>query len=340
MNVSQQEPVAEASTDLLLEIDDLVTEFQTEEGLLRAVDGVSINVPRGGKVGIIGESGCGKSVTALSVLRLIPEPPGKISRGRIVFDGEDLLKFPLADMRRIRGNNVSMIFQEPMSSLNPVFTVGDQIGEVVRLHQGATRAQARERTVELLGQVGIPDPERRLKDYPGQLSGGMCQRVMIAMALSCNPMLLIADEPTTALDVTIQAQILELMQELVTSMGMSLALITHDLGVVAETVDYVYVMYTGKVVEKTEVAGLFADPLHPYTRGLLASLPGKLVAREGEGGKRSRLHAIPGLVPSPLDLPPGCDFQDRCPRVQDHCRQESPLLEEKKPGHFAACFEV
>jgi len=333
---------ASPSADFLLEIEDLVTEFRTEEGMLRAVDGVTISVPRGGKVGVIGESGCGKSVTALSVLRLIPEPPGRISRGRIVFDGEDLLNLSNQAMRKVRGNRISMIFQEPMSSLNPVFTVGDQIGEVIRLHQGASRKEARQRSVELLRKVGIPDPEQRVGEYPGQMSGGMCQRAMIAMALSCHPSLLIADEPTTALDVTIQAQILDLMQELVNEMGMSLILITHDLGVVAETVDHVYVMYTGKVVEEADTRALFADPLHPYTQGLLKSLPGAMApGEEAPGpGKRRRLSAIPGLVPSPLDLPPGCAFQDRCPLAKDHCKERAPELERKKPGQFAACFEV
>ncbi len=330
----------EASSSPLLEVEDLVTEFRTEEGLLRAVDGVSIRIGRGGKVGVIGESGCGKSVTALSVLRLIPDPPGMISSGRISFDGLDLLGLPLSRMRSIRGNRISMIFQEPMSSLNPVFTVGDQIGEAIRLHQGKSRKEALELSIELLGKVGIPDPERRVKDYPGMLSGGMCQRVMIAMALSCHPELLMADEPTTALDVTIQAQILELMQELVDEMDMSLMLITHDLGVVAETVDYVYVMYTGKVVEQTDVRSIFREPLHPYTRGLLAGLPGAAGAPSQKGEAKRRLRAIPGVVPSPLHLPEGCPFQERCGLRKPHCSESMPELEEKKPGRFVRCFEV
>jgi oligopeptide/dipeptide ABC transporter ATP-binding protein len=339
--MSEPAKPAPAAAAPQLVIEGLVTEFATEEGVLRAVDGVSITVPRGGKVGLIGESGCGKSVTALSILRLIPEPPGRIRAGRIVFEGEDLLKLPLAQMRRIRGNRIAMIFQEPMSSLNPVFTVGDQIAEVIRLHQGASRREAWDQSIELLRKVGIPDPERRVKEYPGQLSGGMCQRVMIAMALSCHPSLLIADEPTTALDVTIQAQILELMQQLVTEMGMSLILITHDLGVVAETVDYVYVMYTGIVVEEAPIKILFGQPLHPYTQGLLASLPGR-GASDGsrDSSARPRLHAIPGIVPSPLDLPPGCPFQERCPLVQPPCREAMPPLEQKRAGHWARCFEV
>ncbi len=329
-----------AASGPLLEVTDLVTEFRTEEGVLRAVDGVSLALSAGGKIGLIGESGCGKSVTALSVLRLIPDPPGRIASGRIVFDGRDLLGLPLSAMRKIRGNRISMIFQEPMSSLNPVFTVGDQIGEVIRLHQGASRREARDQAIELLRKVGIPDAERRVKDYPGQMSGGMCQRVMIAMALSCHPDLLIADEPTTALDVTIQAQILELIQGLVTEMGMSLMLITHDLGVVAETVDYVYVMYTGKVVEEAKVGVIFDNPMHPYTRGLMASLPGKAVPAAPDAPGRARLHAIPGLVPSPLDLPPGCPFQERCYLMKPQCREAMPPLEEKQPGHWARCFEV
>ncbi len=325
----------------LLEIRDLVTEFRTEEGILRAVDGVSIRVPAGGKTGLIGESGCGKSVTALSVLRLIPDPPGRIAKGSIAFQDRDLLSLPISEMRRIRGNAISMIFQEPMSSLNPVFTVGDQIGEVIRLHQGKTRKQARALSIELLQKVGIPDPEKRIKDYPGQLSGGMCQRVMIAMALSCRPDLLIADEPTTALDVTIQAQILDLIQELVSEMGMSLLIITHDLGVVAETVDYVYVMYTGKVMEEASVDIIFENPLHPYTRGLMESLPGKEAATEHPAKSGwQKLFVIPGLVPSPVDLPPGCPFQNRCSMVQDHCRETMPELYQKRSGHFVRCFEV
>lgn len=342
MMTAESSPIKKSEN--LLEIEDLVTEFRTEDGLLRAVDGVSIEIGRGSKVGIIGESGCGKSVSALSILRLIPDPPGRIRRGRIMFEGTDLLTIPLSDMRKVRGNRIAMIFQEPMSSLNPVFTVGNQISEVIRLHQGKSRKEAWAMVVELLNQVGISDPDRRARDYPGQLSGGMCQRVMIAMALSCRPDLLIADEPSTALDVTIQAQILELIQELVTKMGMSLMLITHDLGVVAETVDYIYVMYTGKVVERAHVKNIFANPIHPYTRGLLQSLPG---VREGEskntapsGKKRPRLCAIPGMVPSPLDLPPGCPFQERCPIVKPHCGEQMPELEEKTAGHFARCFEV
>ena len=330
-------PAAAPDSEPLLRITDLVTTFRTEAGLLRAVDGVSLTIPRGGKLGLIGESGCGKSVTALSILRLIPEPPGKIESGEIIFDGVDLLKLPLSQMRRIRGNRISMIFQEPTSSLNPVYTAGNQIAEAIRLHQKVSRAEARKRSIEALRQVGIPDPERRVNEYPNQLSGGMCQRVMIAMALSCRPELLIADEPSTALDVTIQAQILELINRLVQEMHMSLLLITHDLGVIAETVEQVAVMYTGRVVEEAEVQELFRNPLHPYTNGLLRSLP--KLARGPEETHRQRLNAIPGLVPSPLDLPFGCPYQDRCPLVVPHCREEMPQLEEKRPGHRVRCFE-
>jgi peptide/nickel transport system ATP-binding protein len=322
-----------------LKIEDLVTEFRTENGILRAVDGVSIDIPRGRKIGLIGESGCGKSVTALSVLRLIPEPPGKISGGNIIFNNTNLLDLPIKNMRSIRGNRISMIFQEPMSSLNPVFTVGEQISEAIRLHQRKARKEAWDMSVDLLAQVGIPDPAKRAKDYPGQMSGGMCQRVMIAMALSCRPELLIADEPTTALDVTIQAQILDLIQGLVTQKGMSLMLITHDLGVVAETADYVYVMYTGKVVEQTDVKTIFKNPLHPYTKGLMASLPGMNLKDDSLTGKK-RLSAIPGVVPSPLDLPVGCPFQERCSLMKPRCQESMPSLSEKEPGHLVRCIEV
>jgi len=331
-------PAAAPSLEPLLRITNLVTTFRTERGLLRAVDGVSLEIPRGGKLGLIGESGCGKSVTALSILRLIPDPPGQIQSGEIIFDGTDLLKLPLSRMRHIRGNRISMIFQEPQSSLNPVYTVGNQIAETIRLHQKVSRREARECAIAALKQVGISDPERRVNEYPNQMSGGMCQRVMIAMALSCHPELLIADEPSTALDVTIQAQILELITSLVREMTMSLLLITHDLGVIAETVEQVAVMYAGKVVEEAEVHELFTNPLHPYTIGLLRSLP-KLGAEAGQAGHQ-RLQAIPGLVPSPLDLPFGCPFQERCPLVKPLCGREMPELEEKRPGHFVRCFET
>ncbi len=328
----------------LLEVQDLVTVFRTEAGLLKAVDGVSFALERGEKLGLIGESGCGKSVTALSILRLVQDPPGRIMSGRIIFDRQNLLEIPLGRMRNIRGNRISMIFQEPVSSLNPVYTVGNQIGEAIRLHQKSGRAETRERTLKMLRKVGIPDPEQRINEYPHQLSGGMCQRVMIAMALSCNPELLIADEPSTALDVTIQAQILELINQLVSELQMSLILITHDLGVIAETVQRVIVMYAGKVMEEADVGEIFEHPLHPYTRGLLASLPGprgeKLEGKPEGSGKRARLKAIPGLVPSPIDLPPGCPFQERCPIVKPICREAVPEILEKRPGHKVRCFEV
>jgi peptide/nickel transport system ATP-binding protein len=290
------------------------------------------------KFGIIGESGCGKSVTALSILRLIPEPPGKIICGKIFFNGEDMLAMSLSKIREIRGKRISMIFQEPVASLNPVFTVGSQIAEVFRVHEKLSHKDAWNRAVDMIQLVRIPDAERRAKEYPHQLSGGMCQRIMIAMALALNPELLIADEPTTALDVTIQAQILELINELVEKMGMSLILITHDLGVIAETVERVMVMYTGLAMEIAGTEEIFANPMHPYTRGLMEAMPGK--GLESKAGSKQKLYTIPGLVPSPLELPPGCPFQERCSMVQAHCRVKVPLLEEKSPGHWARCFEV
>jgi oligopeptide/dipeptide ABC transporter ATP-binding protein len=316
--------------DALLRVEDLKTEFATDDGLVRAVDGVSFSIGRGETLGLVGESGCGKSVTALSILRLIA-PPGRVSGGRIRFEGVDLLALPEPEMRRIRGNRISMIFQEPMTSLNPVFTAGDQVMEAIRLHQGVTREEARRRTVELFRQVRIPAPEARVDEYPHQLSGGMRQRVMIAMALACGPRLLIADEPTTALDVTIQAQILELLRELQRGAGMSVLLITHDLGVVAETTDAVAVMYASKVAEHASTRELFARPLHPYTLGLFTSKPRLGLA------KGRPLVPIPGVVPSPLDFPPGCTFHPRCPYAQDPCRREKPALRELAPGHAVAC---
>ncbi len=296
------------------------------------MDGVSFNIDEGETLGLVGESGCGKSVTALSIMRLISSPPGKVVGGEILFRGKDLLKLNGAAMRKIRGNEISMIFQEPMTSLNPVFTIGNQIGEAIRLHQGLGKKETKEKTVEMLRLVRIADPERRISDYPHQLSGGMRQRVMIAMALSCNPSLLIADEPTTALDVTIQAQILELMSELQEKLGMSLLLITHDLGVVAEQADEVAIMYAGKIVERAETKDIFNRPQHPYTVGLLNSLP-------GVGGlKKKRLVAIPGVVPSPLELPSGCRFRDRCPKAAGRCAEAEPELEEKVKEHWAACY--
>ncbi|MBI3555153.1 MAG: ABC transporter ATP-binding protein [Deltaproteobacteria bacterium] len=286
----------------ILEVKNLSTTFYTEAGVARAVDDVSFNVFKGRTLGIVGESGCGKSVTSLSIMRLIPKPPGEISGGQIFYKGRDLVKLPIAEMRAIRGNEISMIFQEPMTSLNPVFTVGDQIMEAIVLHQKVSSKVALERAIEMLKLVGIPSPETRVHDYPHQLSGGMRQRVMIAMALSCNPSVLIADEPTTALDVTIQAQILDLMRKLRETLGMALILITHDLGVIAETADEVLVMYAGKVVEQGPVAEIFANPRHPYTRGLLSSIPSfSHVASKKE--KKKRLETIPGIVPALTELP-------------------------------------
>ena len=326
----------------LLEVRDLVTAFHTDEGVVRAVDGVSFELRDGGTLGIVGESGCGKSVTSLSIMRLIPIPPGKIERGQIVFEGKDLLKISEREMRSLRGNQISMIFQEPMSSLNPVYTVGHQIVEAVRLHQKLDKKKARARAIEMLKLVGIPAAEERIDAYPHQMSGGMRQRVMIAMALSCEPKLLIADEPTTALDVTIQAQILDLLKKLQGEMGMSIVLITHDLGVVAEFVEEIIVMYAGKIVERAKTEELFAAPKHPYTRGLLASVP----SLDGNAGK-SRLPTIPGVVPDLRHLPVGCRFQDRCPDVVPMCREKEPPLEPLEDdgqgspqagGRLVACY--
>jgi oligopeptide/dipeptide ABC transporter ATP-binding protein len=302
----------------LLRVLDLVTSFRTDSGILRAVDKVSFDVPRATTVAVVGESGCGKSVTALSILRLIGAP-GRIESGRVEFEGRDLLKLPERAMRDVRGNAVSMIFQEPMTSLNPVYTVGWQIVEAVRLHQKKSRRDARNRAVELLRLVGIPEPETNVDAFPHRLSGGQRQRVMIAMALACEPKLLLADEPTTALDVTIQAQILELLRDLQQRLSMSIVLITHDLGVVAENARHVVVMYAGRVVESAPVRELFAKPKHPYTLGLLGSIP-----RAGVAGRR--LHAIEGLVPDLRNLAPGCRFADRCPMRVDRCTLEEPEL--------------
>jgi peptide/nickel transport system ATP-binding protein len=323
-----------AMAEPLLEIRDLVTEFRTDRGTVRAVDGVSFAVPRGTTLGVVGESGCGKSVTALSIMRLVASPPGRIASGSIRYAGKDLLALPEKDMRAIRGDRIGMIFQEPMTSLNPVFTVGDQVAEAVRLHQGKSRAEARQVAIAMLAKVGIPAPEHRVDDYPHQLSGGMRQRVMIAMALSCKPDLLIADEPTTALDVTIQAQILELLRGLQAELGMSILLITHDLGVVAETCAEVIVMYAGRVVEQAPTAALFARPRHHYTAGLLRSVPSYQPAgaaaatpyRDGAAPARARLTEIAGMVPPLHALPKGCKFVDRCGAAIDRCRTEEPAL--------------
>jgi oligopeptide/dipeptide ABC transporter ATP-binding protein len=316
----------------LIQLKSLKTSFFTPEGEVRAVDGVSFDIGEGKTLGLVGESGCGKSVTALSIMRLVPSPPGKIVGGEILYRGEDLLKLNGAAMRKIRGNEISMIFQEPMTSLNPVFTIGNQIGEAIHLHQGLGKRETREKTIEMLRLVKIADPESRVDDYPHQLSGGMRQRVMIAMALSCHPSLLIADEPTTALDVTIQAQILELIKELQEKLGMSLMLITHDLGVVAEQADEVAIMYAGKIVERAHTRDIFSRPLHPYTVGLLNSLPG------ARGKKKKRLEAIPGVVPSLLELPSGCHFRDRCPKAAGVCAETEPELVEKEKDHWVSCY--
>src|SRR6059036_1036513 len=311
----------------LLEVRDLRTSFFLEGGEARAVDGVSFALDAGRVLGLVGESGCGKSVTALSLMRLVP-PPGRIVGGQVRFDGRDLLLLPERDMRAVRGAGLAMIFQEPMTSLNPVFTVGSQIAEAVRLHRPVSRREAWERAVELLAEVGIPDPTRRARDYPHRLSGGMRQRVMIAMAISCEPRALIADEPTTALDVTIQAEILDLLRALREQRGMALLLITHDLGVVAEQADEVAIMYAGRIVEQAQAKAIFNRPLHPYTVGLLNSLPG------ARGKKKRRLEAIPGVVPSLLELPSGCHFRDRCPKAAGICAEAEPELVEKEKDHW------
>lgn len=303
----------------LLEVKNLTTQFKVDEGIIKAVDDVSFNLKKGQTLGIVGESGSGKSVTSLSVLRLI-QKPGEISSGQVLFNGKDILKYPENEMRKIRGNEIAMIFQEPMTALNPVFTCGDQIEEAIRNHQShLTRQQQKEKTIEMLRLVGIPAPEKRYHEYPHQLSGGMRQRVMIAMALSCNPKLLIADEPTTALDVTIQAQILDLMRNLTKKMDASMILITHDLGVVASMCDEVAVMYAGRIIEYGSIEDIFYRPKHPYTRGLLDSIP-----HFDTGHRLEKLKTIPGMVPSLLNLPVGCRFADRCSRVQNDCRAQYP----------------
>jgi peptide/nickel transport system ATP-binding protein len=354
--------------DPLVQIENLRTWFYTDEGVARAVDDVSLTIPRGKTLGLVGESGCGKSVTALSVMRLV-SPPGRIAGGKIIMhdNGHPLVlsELPESEMQRIRGRKISMIFQEPMTSLNPVFTIGAQISEAIRLHQNVNHAEARRRAIDMLHKVRIPAPEKRVDDYPHQFSGGMRQRAMIAMALSCNPQLLMADEPTTALDVTIQAQILDLLRGLKDELGMSLLIITHDLGIVAETADDVAVMYASKVVEYAPVKELFANPLHPYTVGLFQSrpetgafhlAPGDSPGANSSGGKlsrsvsmltpgesmphiaKNRLRTIPGMVPSPLHFPSGCKFHPRCPyNDKQKCASEEPELREIAPGHFARC---
>ncbi|MEA5113481.1 MAG: ABC transporter ATP-binding protein [Geobacteraceae bacterium] len=316
---------------MLLQVSGLSTHFAVQGGTVRAVDCLDFSLDEGETLSIVGESGCGKSATAFSLLRLVPEP-GKIVAGRIMFEGRDLMLLPEEDMRRIRGNRIAMIFQEPMTSLNPVFRIGDQIAEGLRLHRGATKSEAKERTIDMLNRVGIPSPSSRYNDYPHQLSGGMRQRVMIAMALICRPRLLIADEPTTALDVTIQAQILELMDSLKKDMGMSLILITHDLGIVAERSERTAIMYAGRIVEFGPTGEVLNNPLHPYTRGLLASLP-----QHAERGKP--LPVIPGQVPALSSPLPGCGFCDRCPSREWKCGQEPPPLKEMGSGHSVRCWK-
>ena len=317
----------------LLRVLDLRTSFFTSDGEVRAVDGVTLDIEEGQTVGLVGESGSGKSVTALSVIRLLAGGTGRIVGGEVLFGGRNLTAVSEDEMRQIRGNEISMIFQEPMTSLNPVMSIGDQIAETIRLHRKATKRQARERAVEMLRLVKIPEPEKRARAYPHELSGGQRQRVMIAIALACTPKLLIADEPTTALDVTIQAQILELIGELQARLGMAVLLITHDLGVVAERTNRVAVMYAGKIVEHAAPDAIFKQPLHPYTAGLINSMP-------GPGAPKRRLQAIPGMVPSPLDWPSGCHFRDRCDRADSRCAATQPPLLERAPGHWVACFKV
>jgi oligopeptide/dipeptide ABC transporter ATP-binding protein len=321
---------APAANDVVLSVRDLVTTFDTDAGRLTAVDGVSFDVRRGRTLGIVGESGCGKSVTALSIMRLLPQPMGQIRGGRILFEGRDLATLPPAELHRIRGGRIGMIFQEPMTALNPVQPIGRQLSEVFLLHRTQDAADAWRRGTEMLRKVGIPAPEIRMHEYPHQLSGGMRQRVVIAMALACEPAVVIADEPTTALDVTIQAQILELMQALQRDLGLAVVLITHDLGVIAETCDDVIVMYAGRVAESGPVEAIFDRPAHPYTRGLLDSIP------RLEGTRKARLRVIEGMVPGLRDLPAGCRFQNRCPHRIDRCAT-APALEAVGPGHAAAC---
>jgi oligopeptide/dipeptide ABC transporter ATP-binding protein len=318
-------------SERLLEVRDLRTHFFNRGAVAKAVDGVSFHVDAGEMLALVGESGCGKSVTAFSLLRLIADPPGRIVGGEILFEGRDLMKLSDNEMRRLRGDRVAMIFQDPMSSLNPVFTIGRQIAESILVHRGGSKAAALARAVELLDLVGIPDPRRRVEEYPHRLSGGMRQRAVIAMALACEPRLLIADEPTTALDVTIQAQVLALISDLKKRLGMGVIMITHDLGVVAQHAQRVAVMYAGKIVEQAAVADLFSRPLHPYTRGLLASIP-----RQGAPG--SRLNEIAGMVPSLLEMPDGCSFAPRCPRAIDRCATEAPCLAEIAERHPVSCF--
>jgi len=319
----------------LLQVEDLKTYFSTFEGVAKAVDDVTFHVDKGEVLGIVGESGCGKSVTAQSIMRLIPEPPGKIVQGRILFDQSDIVQLSMEQMRSIRGNRIAMIFQEPMTSLNPVFTIGDQISEMFTLHEKRSKRESWERSVEMLQKVQIPAPEKRVHEYPHQLSGGMRQRAMIAMALACNPEILIADEPTTALDVTIQAQILDLMLQLKDDYDTAVMMITHDLGVIAEIAQRIIVMYAGKVVEEAKAIAIFEDPKHPYTQGLLQSIP-KLGQRSIQG--RQRLKEISGIVPSLYELAPGCHFSPRCPHAMEICSKNPPQMIDLGDGHLVRCF--
>lgn len=317
----------------ILQVESLTTVFDTREGRIKAVDSVSFDLERGQTLGLVGESGCGKSVTALSIMGLVPSPPGRIETGRILFNGTDLVQASDDDLRNLRGGDLSMIFQEPMTSLNPVFTIGDQIGEVFKFHQGMNRSESLEAAVKMLDLVGIPSPEQRVKEYPHNMSGGMRQRVMIAMALACRPQLMIADEPTTALDVTVQAQILTLMNQLKDEINTSILLITHNLGVVAQMADWVAVMYMGRIVEYASVDAFFDQPLHPYSRGLLNSLPPAATEDLVDS-----LETIDGIVPSYFELPPGCKFEDRCPIASSHCSAEEPSLEKISEKHQVRCY--
>ncbi len=315
----------------LVQIKNLKTYFYTGDGIVKAVDDVSFNIRKGEIIGVVGESGCGKSVTAMSVMRLIPSPPGKIVAGEILFEDENILNITEEKMRKIRGNDIAVIFQEPMTSLNPIFTIGFQIEEVILLHQKLSKVKAKEKAIEMLKLVGVPRADEIVNCYPHELSGGMRQRAMIAMAVSCNPKLLIADEPTTALDVTIQAQILDIMKDLKKKLNTSIMLITHDLGVIAEMAEYVVVMYAGKIIEEAPVIELFKNPMHPYTDGLMKSKPSL-------NKDVDRLYSIPGQVPNPIDMPEECHFSARCQKVMDICRKQQPPIREITPGHKVACF--
>ncbi len=332
MSETRSAPNPSSSEEVILRVRDLRTYFDTAQGVAKAVDGVNFEIRAGETIGVVGESGCGKSVTALSIMRLFPSPPGRIDGGEIWFKGTDLTKVGKKEMRRIRGCEICMIFQEPMTSLNPVYTVGEQVIEAIRLHQGLSKKEALQKAIEMFDLVGIASPERRVREYPHQLSGGMRQRVMIAMALSCRPSLLIADEPTTALDVTIQAQILELMNDLKSKLGTAILFITHDLGVIAETAQQVIVMYAGRVVEQADVTTLFGNPFHPYTQGLMGSIPSEQAIRT-----KSRLTEIKGVVPGLAALPPGCSFHPRCSKRIGACDNERPRLIEIEAGHRVAC---